>query len=197
MTTTPNPYDLFLVRRFFDAPTCERIVAEMRAAEGVPAAVYGRGESGSVDERARRTVRLSPSRETAEFVRRRLLGCKAEVAAHFGVGLGDCEEPQFLRYRTGDFFAAHQDGNTGLLRLESDAARRVSTVIFLSRQSEAPEPGSYCGGALVFSDWRTGRADYSLRGEPGTLAAFRSETTHEVRPVTHGERLSIACWYVR
>jgi SM-20-related protein len=195
--TTPNPYDLFLVRHFFDAPTCERIVAEMRAAEGAPAAVYGRGESGSVDVRARRTDRLSPSRETAEFLRRRLLVCRPEVEAHFGVGLRDCEEPQFLRYRTGDFFAAHQDGNTGLLRLESDAARRVSTVIFLSRQTEAPEPGAYCGGTLVFSDWRSGREDYSLGGEPGTLVAFRSETTHEVRPVTHGERLSIACWYVR
>ena len=31
--------------------------------------------------------------------------------------------------------------------------------------------------------------------EPGTLVAFRSETTHEVTPVTHGERFSIASWY--
>jgi SM-20-related protein len=194
--TPPQPYDLFLFKDFFDAPTCERIAAEMRAAAGRPASVYGSVESGAVDERVRRAARLSPSRETVEFVRRRLLSCMEEVAAHFGVGLGDCEEPQFLRYRTGDFFVAHQDGNTGLLRLESDAARRVSAIIFLSRQSEAPEPGAYCGGSLVFSDYRGGQSNYSLSGEPGTLVAFRSETTHEVTPLTHGERLSIACWYL-
>jgi len=27
------------------------------------------------------------------------------------------------------------------------------------------------------------------------LVAFRSETTHEVTPVTHGERYSIASWF--
>jgi predicted 2-oxoglutarate/Fe(II)-dependent dioxygenase YbiX len=34
-----------------------------------------------------------------------------------------------------------------------------------------------------------------LEAEPGTLVAFRSETTHEVTPVTHGERYTIASWY--
>jgi SM-20-related protein len=29
---------------------------------------------------------------------------------------------------------------------------------------------------------------------PGTLIAFRSETTHEVTMVTHGLRYSIATW---
>ena len=30
--------------------------------------------------------------------------------------------------------------------------------------------------------------------EPVTLVAFRAETTHEVTPVTHGERHSIVYW---
>ena len=192
---TPAPFDLFVVRDFLDAATRDRLAAEMGAAAGAPASVYGReGEAGALDERVRRAARLTPSRETAEFVRRRLLGLMAEVGAHFGLALGGCEEPQFLRYRTGDFFVAHQDGNTGLLRLATDASRRVSAVIFLSRQAETPAPGAYCGGSLVFTDWRDGRV-YSPRAEPGTLVAFRAETTHEVTPVTSGERLSIACWY--
>jgi predicted 2-oxoglutarate/Fe(II)-dependent dioxygenase YbiX len=32
-------------------------------------------------------------------------------------------------------------------------------------------------------------------GEPGMLIAFRAETTHEITPVTHGERYSIVSWY--
>jgi predicted 2-oxoglutarate/Fe(II)-dependent dioxygenase YbiX len=34
-----------------------------------------------------------------------------------------------------------------------------------------------------------------LAPAPGTLVAFPSETTHEVTPITHGERLSIVSWY--
>jgi predicted 2-oxoglutarate/Fe(II)-dependent dioxygenase YbiX len=94
----------------------------------------------------------------------------------------------------GDFFVAHQDGNTGLLRLDSDQSRRISVSIFLNRESEVPETESYCGGSLVFHDWRN-RKQYRLIAEAGTLVAFRSETTHEVIAVTSGERYSIVSWY--
>lgn len=189
-------FDLLIERRFLDARTCERIVAEMRAAHGGPAMVYGRGESGSVDERVRKATRVAPSRETEEFVGRRLLEAMAALGARFGVRLGACEEPQFLRYDVGGYFVAHQDGNTGMLRSERES-RRISVVIFLNRQAASPEPGAYCGGSLVFHGWEAGRAGarFAPAAEAGALVAFRAETTHEVEPVTHGERHSIACWY--
>ena len=135
-----------------------------------------------------------PARETLEHVTRRLIDYRQKVGKHFGISLSGCEEPQFLRYRVGDFFVAHQDGNTGLLRLDTDRSRRISISIFLNRQSETPETDSYCGGSLVFSDWRAGR-EFHLDGETGTLVAFRAETTHEVLPVTHGDRYAIVSWY--
>jgi SM-20-related protein len=195
--TKPNVnagFDLYMIRNFFDAQTCAQVLAEMRRAPEIPATVYGLGESGSVDERVRKVARLTPSQETVERVRRRLLECRQEVGEHFGISLSRCEEAQFLRYRVGDFFVAHQDGNTGLLRSEREQSRKISVVIFLNRQSEMPERDAYCGGSLVFSDWRTSR-EFLLSGEAGTLVAFHSETTHEVIPVTHGERYSIASWY--
>lgn len=189
-------FELLLVRDFLDA--CERaaLVAELRASAGAPAAVYGLGESGAVDERVRRAARLAPSREWAEFVSRRLSESRARVEEHFGLRLAGCEEPQFLRYREGDFFVAHQDGNTGMIRSGREG-RLVSAVIFLGRQADETGAGDYGGGSLVFSDWRPGsnRGPFGLGGEPGALVAFRAETTHEVTPVTHGERLTIACWY--
>lgn len=190
-------FDLYVVRNFLDAEACREFVEEMRRAPVSPATVYGLGESGSVDERVRKVARLVPSREMVERVGRRLSECRAEVEGHFGIGLGGCEEPQFLRYRVGDFFVAHQDGNTGMLLSEREQARKVSVVIFLNGQSEAPAADAYCGGSLVFSEWRPGRRGGELRlsGEAGMLVAFRSETTHEVLPVTHGERYSIVSWY--
>jgi SM-20-related protein len=80
-----------------------------------------------------------------------------------------------------------------------DTERRlVSLVVFLNRESETRQPDAYCGGSLVFTNLRPGPGDlkkFHLPGEPGTLVAFRSETTHEVTPVTHNERYSIVSWF--
>ena len=189
-------FDPFLLRGFFDSTTCEEIIVEMRSAESGPAAIHG--GSKSVDERVRKAARVLPSPETVGLVRRRLLECKPQIEAHFGINLSDCEEPQFLRYQVGDFFVAHQDGNTPLLKFDRDRVRIVSAVIFLSRQSAAAGLGNYSGGSLVFSGPLVDpsyRETREVVGETGTLIAFRSETTHEVTPVTQGERHSIACWY--
>jgi predicted 2-oxoglutarate/Fe(II)-dependent dioxygenase YbiX len=189
-------FELFVIPNFLDEQKSKAIVAELRAAPGAQATVYGKTVSGSVDGRVRKAMRQIPSAETVEYVQERLWECKREVENHFSVRLSECEEPQFLQYRVGDFFVAHQDGNTGMMQMDSEA-RRVSVVIFLNEQSEVSKEDSYCGGSLVFHDWRHGRGSGELPQAyvPGTLIAFRSETTHEVTPVTDGERFSIVGWY--
>lgn len=189
------PFDLLTVRDFFDARARAGIVGEMRASSGGPASVYGRGEAGGVEERVRRVTRVAVSQETNELVKRRLIERRSEVEEHFGVSLGDCEEPQFLRYGVGDFFVAHQDGNTSMLRLDSEQARRVSLIVFLNAQSTAPAPDTYGGGSLVFH--AIGVEPYPPAAQPGALLAFRAETTHEVTPVTHGERFTIVSWFTK
>jgi len=189
-----KPIDLLLETSFLDAKTCRELIAEMRGSPAGAALTYGQGGPGSVNEMVRKVERLMPSRGTVEHVTRRLINYRQKVGEHFRISLSGCEEPQFLRYRVGDFFVAHQDGNTGLVLLDTDQSRRISTSIFLNRQSEAPETDCYCGGSLVFSDWRAG-SELRLDGETGTLVAFRAETTHEVTPVTHGERYAIVSWY--
>ena len=123
-----------------------------------------------------------------KLVKKKLIECTCEVEAHFSLMIRELEEPHFLHYRVGDFFVAHQDGNTGMLRLDQEN-RRISVVIFLT-----PSDG-YRGGQLIFHDYLKNKRGEFLPDKPGTLVAFRSETTHEVTPVTSGERFSIACWY--
>ena len=190
-------FNLYLVT-FFDASACTEILVDLASSPDNRAPVYGAsGEAGSVDERVRKVARLLPSPETVERVRQRLLELRDGVSAYFGISLTSCEDPQFLRYREGDFFVAHQDGNTGLLRSERERSRKVSLVIFLNRQSTPSEAGSYGGGSLVFTEWRPGRGSgkYELAGEGGRLVAFPSDTTHEVTPIEWGERYSIVSWY--
>jgi SM-20-related protein len=187
---------LFVDGEFFDAREREGLLAELRAASGGAAAVYGLGAAGSVDERVRRAALLAPSREWVELVRRRLVERRAALEEHFRMKLVGCEEPQFLRYDVGGFFVAHQDGGSGLIRSERES-RKVSAVVFLNRQTDAPEPGAYCGGSLVLHARTPSSEDERLHfgGEPGSLVAFRSATTHEVTAVAEGQRYTIACWY--
>ncbi|HEY0169880.1 MAG TPA: 2OG-Fe(II) oxygenase [Pyrinomonadaceae bacterium] len=186
-------FDLMIERGFLGAAACERLVAEMRAARAAPATVYGRVKSGAVDERVRRTTCVFPSEETDELVRGLLLERAAAAGGHFGRRLCEVEEPQFLLYGVGGHFVAHQDGNTGLLRSERES-RLVSAVVFLNAQADAPSADTYCGGTLVFHPRGAGEP-LSLAGEAGTLVLFRAETTHEVTPVTHGQRFTVASWY--
>jgi SM-20-related protein len=181
------PFDLYIVENFVDAQACREIIAEMRASARAPAPTYGKGEA-SVDESVRRVHRAHPRAETLARITRQLENVSDQIGGHFHFQLGDCEEPQFLVYRVGDFFVAHQDGNTGLINIESDRLRRVSVTVFLNDQTD------YEGGSLVFSDYRTGKR-VEFAGKAGTLLAFHSETTHEVTPVKSGERYSIVTWF--
>ncbi|MFY9618474.1 MAG: 2OG-Fe(II) oxygenase [Pyrinomonadaceae bacterium] len=186
-------FDLFILKNFFDVATSRELIAEMRSCTPAPALTYGKGEA-AIDERVRRVRQVSISPASASFVARRLEDLREPIAEHFGIKLTNFEEPQFLRYRVGDFFVAHQDGNTGLVNLDTDRTRRISVSIFLNHQSVTPEPDTYGGGALVFSDWRSGKR-HDVYGEAGMLVAFRSELTHEVTPVTQGDRFVIVTWY--
>ena len=183
--------DLFVVPEFFEPHLCETILGELKSLAGSAATVYGRSGSGSIEANVRRTLRLEPLDQTVGFVTYRLLTAKDAIEKHFAVTLNECEAPQFLRYRVGDFFVAHQDGNTGMLRLETES-RLISTLIFLSRESMWPEADAFCGGSLVFSDLHN---RFHVPAEPGMLVAFRAETTHEVTPLMDGERYSIAAWF--
>ena len=195
-TRLATELELFLDAAFLDARERADVLAEMRASSGAAATIYGVGESASVDERVRKVARLAPSRETVEFVTRRLNESRAALEEHFRVKLSECEEPQFLRYDVGGFFVAHQDGGTGLIRSEREA-RKVSVIVFLNPQTEAQEAGAYCGGSLVLHARHVSSESERLASPcaPGTLVAFRSATTHEVVPVTFGERYTIASWF--
>ena len=190
-------FNLYLDREFLDGRTCGEIIKELANVPHNPATVYGASASGAVDEAVRKTIRLRPSTQTADYITAKLIEAREAIGAHFGIELAKYEEPQFLRYEVGDFFVAHQDGNTGMMLTAREQFRKVSIVIFLNHQSEVPAPDSYSGGSLVFTEWRANRerGQYSLPGERGTLVAFAAETTHEVTPVTSGQRYSIVSWY--
>jgi SM-20-related protein len=187
--------DLLEIGDFLDATACVELRAELRQAGGGPATVLGPSAGGSVQAQVRRATRAAVPGGTRERVATLLMERKGAIEKHFGLALGECEAPQFLRYQTGDFFVAHQDGNTPLV-LDESRFRKISVVVFLSAQSADASPDTYEGGSLVFHGPYSGPPlRLPVAPAPGTLVAFRAETTHEVTPVTRGERFTIVSWY--
>lgn len=168
------------------AEECAAIVGALREAEGIAATVSGEAPSYVVNALVRKATRIAAPPAVRERVDAALARVMPRLAERFAVPLAMHEEPQFLRYRIGDYFVAHQDGNTPLIRDET-RHRRVSAIILLS------DPAAYDGGELLFHlDWPNRTAAPNARG---SLLAFHSEQTHEVTPLTRGERFSIATWY--
>jgi predicted 2-oxoglutarate/Fe(II)-dependent dioxygenase YbiX len=181
-----------LLEDFLDPPTCDAVLTDVRAAAGAAATVHGHGRTEAVI-RVRHATQLAVCDATRRLVDGRLSDLTPALTERFGVALSAHEPLQFLRYETGGFFVAHQDGNTPLTR-DRTRDRRISIVIFLNAQT----PGSlgYTGGEFVFhAPYPDVDRRQAVVGAAGSLLAFRSETTHEVRMVTGGERYTIATWF--
>ncbi|AZO40324.1 2OG-Fe(II) oxygenase [Mesorhizobium sp. M7D.F.Ca.US.005.01.1.1] len=187
--------DYIEIADVLDEAACSALCAEIRAASGGPAGLLGRADQKPAWPEVRRTRRAEASEATEGLVATLLAGQKVALERHFDFALGACEKPQFLHYREGDFFVPHQDGNTPLIHDDS-RFRKVSAVIFLNGQSNDPSPANYTGGSLVLHGPYGGPdLRVAMPALPGSLVAFRSETTHEVTPVTRNERFTIVSWY--
>jgi SM-20-related protein len=184
------------VKSFLGEAECAALREELRLAAGAQATVLSPDPGGEVKPLVRRTTRMNIPPQTSAHITALLMAQKDALAQRFGHALSSCEPPQFLRYLPGDFFVPHQDGNTPLIH-DHSRFRKVSAVIFLSACAEATAAESYGGGALVLHGHYSGpELRVPLNPEPGTLVCFRAETTHEVLPVTHGERFTIVSWYL-
>jgi SM-20-related protein len=189
---------LFVVKDFFDGAWCERLRLEAASASKSHATVV-RKSLERLDEGMRKTKWAGVSAPTRSAVKVRLLDVKPRLERHFNVTLGDCEEPQFLAYKAGDFFRLHRDNADDPDAFAYVTERQVSTVIFLNSGAAAQGPQSYGGGALTFygliDDPRWKSCGFPLVGEQGLLIAFRSDVLHEVTVITGGERYSIVTWF--
>lgn len=185
---------------FLDAAECARLRAAARAADRTAAAVLKAGVP-TVDEAARRTVRVAMPPDETALVMERLEATRPALEARFGENRLAWDGVQFLIYRPGDYFRPHRDysaepGHEATLR------RRVAVVVFLNGTGEAtrPDAETFDGGALTFygllDEPRLRDVGYPLRAETGLLVAFRASVLHEVTPVSRGARHTVVAWLV-
>jgi predicted 2-oxoglutarate/Fe(II)-dependent dioxygenase YbiX len=184
---------------FLSRDLCGQLRTHMRA--GVPSAgtVGTDGAEFVVDREVRRVTQLKLNDTSTALIKTRLIDIKAVLERHFHLTLADCQTPQFLHYIRGDFYQPHRDGGV-LAGSSSSKSRRISAVIFLNNTSPEPREGTYGGGELTFYeqfDDPVGRTlGFPLEADEGLFVAFRADALHSVAPVTHGDRYTIASWYV-
>lgn len=189
-------FNLFLLRNFLGATACAELIEEVCASPTRQAPVYIQGSDSTLHEDVRKTTSLHPSEETIVRVQNLLFAQKSALEAHFGRSLTDCERPQFLRYKAGDFFVRHQDGNTEQLDFDHLRIRRISLIAFLNAYAAEPQENCYSGGELAFYKMKDpAGGSFPLLGQTGLLVAFTADTYHEVLPVTSGDRFTIISWF--
>lgn len=198
-----SKFGFFVRENFLDAGACRAIIGEITRSEHEAAEVYDdHGRTASIDEGYRRTRLVKVSAGLKDEVAARLQEIRTAVAEHFHVSLEGSQPPDFLRYRAGDFFVAHQDSDQHSDSAEIVRSRKISTIIFLNQflnQASGAEPDSYQGGALVFygllPDAPLKKLGFRLEGTPGAMVAFPSDVMHEVEKVTAGERYTVVTWF--
>jgi len=88
--------------------------------------------------------------------------------------------PLLSRYEPGMTYGAHSDA--AFLPLPNGPLRSdVSATLFVG------DPATYDGGELRI---HLGTETVTIKGEPGSMIVYPSNTLHEVVPVTRGERLA-------
>ena len=96
----------------------------------------------------------------------------------------DIEEVQLSKYSIGQFYNKHTDFN---FHPESKShTRKLSVSVQLSDED------SYDGGDLLLY---FGGEKYITPKSKGSVIVFDSRMTHEVTPVTRGERYSLVKWF--
>jgi predicted 2-oxoglutarate/Fe(II)-dependent dioxygenase YbiX len=187
---------LFAIEGFFDRDLCSQLCADVRA--GIPS--IGLVGSAKVDRQIRRVNHVKVNDVSTALVRTRLIDVKPDLERHFDTVLTDCQGPQFLHYVTGDFYQYHRDRRSDQNVSATTKHRRISAVIFLNGTSAEPRDSMYGGGALTFYDLLddpVGRSlGFPLEANEGLLIAFRADVPHSVATVTHGDRYTIASWFV-
>ena len=193
-------FGLFAVPGFLDAQSCARFRSEIHSSAHSSATLVEKyGTLEGINESVRKTKTAEVSASTVLFVRDCLMALKPKMEEHFKIPLSDCESPQFLVYKEGDYFLPHRDRKDEPSMPEYVKKRQVSIVIFLNGESKEPAPDSYAGGALTFygliDDPKWKKYGFQLNGETGLMIAFRSDLLHEVTSVTRGTRYAIVSWF--
>jgi len=204
-----NTFGFYSVRNFLDRDFCRSIREEISISKTALGGILPYGSDEYVfDETFKSRMESEVSEQTIEKISRKLLEKAPEIENHYQVEITKVQRIRFVTYRTGDFYKAHVDyftpENTPEKYKDIPVSTRVTkrktaAIVFLNDESAEPSEDTYGGGNLTFHGLMQnplfGNFGLPVIGECGLLITFPPSVLHEVTPVTHGKRYSLATWY--
>lgn len=179
---------LMLIPNFLDPQTCQELIQALEHCPALPAPVDEYGSDRPEAEPRRKTTLLQTPADLNQRVLTPLAALAQPLQEHFRCSLTRQEQPQFLRYDTGDYFKVHTDSTDQAIYRE----RRLTVIVCLNDHT------AFQGGRLAFFLRHPSEPNRYL-GVPvppqlGLLMAFRPDLLHEVSPVTAGQRYTFVTW---
>ena len=170
----------------------------MISSESSISGVYKDGSS-TVDTKERSSKEARVSQKTESYIKELLKRKKGEFENHFSTRLRGHQPPQFLIYRPGNHFSAHQDSDPNTDDPKYIYERTVTSIIFLNSQDGNCSQDRFSGGSLIFygllDDPECNKFGFPLEVEEGLLIAFTSDIFHEVTEVTKNDRFCVVTWF--
>ena len=148
----------------------------------------GRDSAGSQARQVKNNAQLPHDCEAARAIRALVLGGLERSALFLTAALPKkIFTPRINRYSgTANHYGNHVDS---AIRTLADSGQRVRTdvscTVFLS------EPGDYEGGELTIADTY---GEQRIKLPAGHAVLYPGTSLHQVRPVTHGQRLACFFW---
>jgi predicted 2-oxoglutarate/Fe(II)-dependent dioxygenase YbiX len=205
LATTLLDVGVVRIPSFVDEEVCQEILRDVAASTtskvGTIFDKNAKEPTVIVDHETRRARHVTVAPERKELVRKKLEELMPLLAARFGQTLTGVQDPQFISYAPGDFFAFHRDTNGTDNEPEHVRARKVSVVLFLNDEREVAAESGYEGGVLQFyahdfvADPAYADAALSVHGATGLLVAFEPRVRHQVTQVRGGRRVTVVAWF--
>lgn len=179
---------IFIIEDFMLASECSSLCYEVRHSDKTEAGTLSESDRVErIDNHIRRTKYGEISKSSHASIHQRIRDLKPSLENFFNESLADeLEQPKYLHYAKGDFFAPHTDEQFN---------RKINITINLnSRKGQSPDQG-YEGGdlqlyGLIKQDGFNKRG-IAAPSHSGCLIAYPVNIVHEVTPITSGERFSI------
>lgn len=179
---------ILVIDDFMSATECLSLCQEMHIASKFSAGTFSNNaQQEHVNDRMRKTQYCQISNSRHQTISNSIRCLKPDLEQFFNEPLSDeFEQPKYLHYGKGDFFAPHTDNQLN---------RKINITINLNNPKTHAGNSDFDGGELQLYGLLK-QPGFSTRGvaapsHAGCLIAYPVDVIHEVTPIVSGVRYSI------
>ena len=208
----PNPYydyPFMIIKNFLPEKSCKEITALARINQNIIEAKIRKRNGHKIDADINTHIRKTKIHKLSdihkEVYSNNFLKHQGDIERFFNLPLTTSTKIQVLEYTKGSFYKQHSDDSSVLIKdkkiigfIPVALERKISTVLFVTSNSDTISDNTFKGGELVFNYLYDKEGEkIKIKPEQGDMLVFLSNPyfTHEVLEVKEGFRVSLVQWH--